>query len=378
MDTTRDRFPAQVWIRGDGSRWVRHEGCMGPNRTMLPAYLCLVLATQPSCDRLPGPKAVRLDAISGILNAFQSHQIVALGEGLHGNNQAHAFRLALVRDPRFPTIVNDIVVEFGTSRHQTTMDRFVSGGDVPHAELRNAWQDTTNPTPIWDTPIYEEFFRAVRDVNAALPEDRQVRVLLGDPPIDWNIVRTPDDVRRWIGLRGHAVDVIKREVLSRNRRALVIYGDAHFRRYSKWVGTGREPAHPTLLNRIEQEGRTTAFAVWTNTTVELERMQRDIVSWPIPSLSIVRGTRLGKLNFKYFAGMETDPPTTMEEQFDAVLYLGPVSSITMSRLPAALCTDVEYTKMRLRRMALLAGGPTGPAVAEFHRECAQHAPTHQK
>ena len=68
----------------------------------------------------------------------------------------------------------------------------------------------TNPTPIWDSPIYEESFRAVRDVNASLSGERKLRVLLGEPPIDWDSVRTYDDVGRWIGRRGtHAVEVIK-------------------------------------------------------------------------------------------------------------------------------------------------------------------------
>ena len=35
------------------------------------------------------------------------------------------------------------------------------------------------------------------------------------------------------------------------------------------------PAPPTLLNRIEGEG-TRAFSIWTNTTVQLERLQKDI------------------------------------------------------------------------------------------------------
>ena len=78
--------------------------------------------------------------------------------------------------------------------------------------------------------------------------------------------------------------VIKREVLSRNRRALVVYGDGHFRRYSKWRGSTDGPAPPTLLNRIEGEG-TRAFSIWTNTTVQLERLQKDIGTWPIPSLT---------------------------------------------------------------------------------------------
>ena len=279
---------------------------MRPQLISVPICLCLLLFSLPACNLSRLWKAHRVDAISGILDAFRTHQIVALGEGIHGNNQAHAVRLALIFDPRFATVVNDIVVEFGTARHQALMDRFVSGGDVPDAELRKAWQDTAVPHAGWDLPIYEVFFRAVREVNASLPADRQLRVLLGDPPIDWSVVRTREDVGRWLASRGHVVDVIKQEVLSKNRRALVLYGDGHLRRYGKWRGTDG-PAPPTLLNRIEAEG-TRAFAIWTNTTVELERLQEDIATWPVPSLTIVRGTRLGALDFKHFAGMETDPP----------------------------------------------------------------------
>ena len=326
--------------------------------------LCVSLAVQSACTG----SARRLDPIAGILDAFQTYPIVALGEGLHGNNEGHAFRLALIRDPRFPSVVNDIVVEFGTARYQALMDAYVRGADVPRAELRKAWQDTTNPGPVWDTPIYEEFYRAVRDVNASLPDERKLRVLLGEPAVDWTATTTHRAVVDLVGRRGEVVDIVKREVLAKNRRALMIYGDGHFRRYSKWAGGGPGPAPPTLVNSIEQLG-VRVFSIWTNTTVELERMQRRIAFWPVPSLTLVRGTRLGSIDFKYFAGMGTDPPTKMEDQYDAVLYLGPVSSITMSQLPAALCADAEYTKMRLARLALTAGGPNGAGVAQFKKEC---------
>ena len=339
---------------------------MGPKPAAVSICLSLSLLIHAACNRA----AIRIEPIAGILDAFRSHRIVALGEGLHGNNQAHAFRLALIREPRFASVVNDLVVEFGSGRYQAVMDAFVSGADVPYAELRKAWQDTTNPTPIWDSPIYEEFFRAVRDVNASLPHERHLRVVLGDPPIDWNSVRTYDEVGQWNGRRTtHAVEVIKREVLAKNHRAIVIYGDSHFLRYSKWTGSAAaEPAHRTLLNWIEAQG-TTAFSIWTNTTVELERLQPDIASWPIPSLTRVRGTRLGRLDFKYFAGMATDPLTNMEDQFDAVLYLGPVSSITQSLLSPSLCADAEYTKMRLARMALETTGRAAANIDIFKKEC---------
>ena len=349
---------------------------MRPKLISASICLCVALTSQPACNLSLLRNSRRVDAITGILEAFRSHQIVALGEGIHGNNQAHAVRLALIFDPRFAAVVNDIVVEFGSARYQALMDRFVSGGEVPYAELRKAWQDTALPHAGWDLPIYEAFFRAVREVNALLPADRHLRVLLGDPPIDWSVVRTREDVGRGLASRGHVMDVIKQEVLSKNRRALVVYGDGHLRRYSKWRGIDG-PAGPTLLNRIEREGAK-AFAIWTNTTVQLERLQKDIGTWPIPSLTVVRGTRLGALDFKHFAGMETDPPTRMEQQYDAVLYLGPVSSITFAELPAALCSDAEYTKMRLARTALGPGGPTGPDAVEFNRQCARFLRQPQK
>src|SRR5688500_2775588 len=71
-------------------------------------------------------QATPLDPIATIVDAFRNHPVVAVDEP-HGNEQSHAFRLSLIRDPRFHTIVNDILVEFGNSRYQNVMDRFVGG-----------------------------------------------------------------------------------------------------------------------------------------------------------------------------------------------------------------------------------------------------------
>ena len=92
--------------------------------------------------------------------------------------------------------MHDIVVEFGNARYQAIIDRFVAGEDVPHPELQKVWQNTTQAHPVWDSPIYEEFFRAVRAVNATLPTERRLRVLLGDVPIDWDRVTSLEDLQR--------------------------------------------------------------------------------------------------------------------------------------------------------------------------------------
>jgi hypothetical protein len=137
-----------------------------------------IAAAQQAVHRTP---AVPVEPISRILEMFKTHDVVALSEGSHGNEQGHAFRLALIRDRRFAATVNDIVVEFGNALYQGVIDRFVQGEPVAYEQLRKVWQDTTQRGTVWDRPIYEAFYRAVRDVNSTLRVERRLRVLLGIP-----------------------------------------------------------------------------------------------------------------------------------------------------------------------------------------------------
>jgi hypothetical protein len=185
---------------------------------------------------------------------------VALGDH-YGNEQIHAFRLALIRDPRFAVTVNDIVVEFGDARYQEVMDRYVRGEDVSVESSQHVWQDTTQIEYTWDLPIYEEFFRAVRTVNASLPRDHQLRVLLGDPPVDWDHVHTADDLFKVTRERdSHAVAVIRQEILSKGRRGLIIYGDQHLLRMNTLIGAADEWAQG-IVAQLERSAITSVFTV---------------------------------------------------------------------------------------------------------------------
>jgi hypothetical protein len=340
---------------------------------LIPVLLCfaLLLVGAPRARGQTPGAAVPQDPVAAILTAFQAHPLVALGEGGHGNEQAHRFRLALIRDPRFAATVNDIVVESGSARYQSVMDRFVSGDDVPYDLLRRVWQDTTQPSPIWDLPIYEEFFLAVRDVNVSLPRERRLRVLLGDPPVDWDSVRSLLDLNKFAGGRdAHAIDIIRREVLDRNRHALLIYGVDHLARKSRAL-TGDDWA-ANIVGQIEKANLATVFVVHSETRLDLATVQTDIGTWPKPSLAMLRGTRLGAVEFEPSPRLR---PRRTDDLFDAVLYLGPPSEITFAALPPKLCEDAAYMEMRLRRLALLPGpppqAPTGTPgpVDRFKQQC---------
>jgi hypothetical protein len=322
------------------------------------AAIWLALAI-PIAAQISPPDATPKDAISAILDLFKTYQVVGLGEGPHGNREGHAFRMALVRDPRFPTIVNDILVEMGTARYQAVMDRYIRGETVPHQELRRAWEDTTNPGAGADNPIYQEFYAAVRDVNAKLPSEKKLRVLLGDPPIAWEFVRNRSDLRRWNMQRDpHAVAVLKRESLSQNRRSLVIYGDGHFQ------GRGFKPLSLTVL--IERDKRK-IFTISTRYG-DLIKLQPSVAAWKVPSFAMLRGTTLGK---KYYAQYYPMPPAPgwntvlMEDQFDGVVYLSSKPP-TMTLMPKSLCLDEAYMKMRIARLNAVA--PAG--VDRLKKLCA--------
>jgi hypothetical protein len=344
------------------------------------AALALLVAGHGLGAQVERPPATAADPVAAILDAFEHHPVVALGEGDHNNEQGHAFRLALLRHPRFPQMVNDIVVEFGNARYQPVVDRYVGGDDVAFAELRAVWENTTQLRPVWDVPIYAELLRAVRERNAQLPRDRRLRVLLGDPPIDWARVTSFADVfgqMREVGDRDiFPVRVIQREVLAKGRRALVVYGDQHVKRTPASMRPGCQagstiPCFPgSIVDQLESLSGVTAFTVTTLTAADLRSLQADVAQWQPPALAVLRDTRLGRTPYRSFLAAgplmlgpdgkpQPEPPAVkrpIEEVFDAVLYVGPPSDITYARLAPALCADAGYVAMRRARMAMAPGG----------------------
>jgi len=251
----------------------------------------------------------------------------------------------------------------------------------PTTRCGQVWEDTTVATALWDVPIYEEFFRAIRSINQSSPSERRLRVLLGDPPFDWDGVKTKDDFARLTGAAdrdGHAAALIRREVLAKHRRALIIYGDGHLARRDILQNFEESPF---LLTQLEHEPGQKVFSIWTDLGIDLDTIQPGVSQWPKPRLAMLRGTALGAADFASYLPSPPPPrfratgngpdfssplPSSayrmlpMEEQFDALLYLGAPSDMTMSRPSRARCADDRYMAMRVGRMEL--AGMVGAAT----------------
>jgi hypothetical protein len=183
--------------------------------TLAPSHQGVV----PSNWRLPEESA-GIDGIAQTLvSAFDHVDIVLLGE-VHWQKLDSDLRIALVRRPDFAKKVRSIVVEFASTAEQSTLDRYIRGENVPRAQLERVWKNTSqSANGVWDSPIYAEFFAAVRDVNSKLPADARIRVLAGDPPAGSVMSRDAS-----------AISVLKEQVLQKHGKALVIYGAGHFYR----------------------------------------------------------------------------------------------------------------------------------------------------
>lgn len=297
------------------------------------------------------PPAVPVEPVESILNAFASHDLVALTP--HGYEEEFDFLTSLLRTPSFQAAVDDIVVEFGSSRYQDVMDRFVGGEEVAYDELKDAWQQTTQPHHVSDPPIYEEFFRVVREINASIPEEDQLRVVLAEPPIDWSLIEDFEDLLPWLQQRfPFEAEVVEREVLVKNRKALLLSGAGHYLN-----GT-------PLLQTITARGHD-LFKIWIPQDYDLAVAQPSVSSWPTPSFAVVSGTVIGTV--KLDTGIA--PAAPLEEEYDAVLYLGSPSSLTPARIAPELCGDEEYLRMRLPRLRMAAKNGAPGWLEEFNEYC---------
>ncbi|REE95459.1 hypothetical protein DFJ69_0848 [Thermomonospora umbrina] len=278
-----------------------------------------------------------------VVAAFRRHRVVAIGE-VHGQQEHHDALQTLLLDPRLPEVVDDIVVEFGNALYQPTMDRFTDGAAVEDPDLRLVWRNTTqSPVATLDAPMYEQFFRTVRAANWALPENERMRVLLGDPPIDWARVTTKEDVRAFDDRDGHMASVLKREVLDKGRRALVCYGSRHVMH----APPGAEGGGGIPL--IEQQTGQRAYVILSGGHPRLASHPRRAV---IPA----QGTWLETADSSEFHYLPGDCGIAFGAIADALLYLGPRNEQTQSLWNPALYLDPAYWA-ELRRRKAITGAP---------------------
>ena len=185
-----------------------------------------------STDAIP-----HAEAVGEILRILDSVPLVAIGD-LHGAAEEGAFYQRLIRHPQFPAKVDDLILELGNELYQGIADRYVNGESVPVDSVRMIWEKTTQGPLITATaPMYTSMFDAVREVNAKLPRGQRVRILLGDPAVEWKTV-TREQLWSIHTRRGDRMRELARDsVVGKDRRGIMIAGFRHLARQRQPSGS---------------------------------------------------------------------------------------------------------------------------------------------
>jgi outer membrane protein OmpA-like peptidoglycan-associated protein len=164
---------------------------------------------------------------------------------------------------------------------------------------------------VWTSPIYEGFLNDVRSLNVMLPSEKRVRVVLGDPPIDWSVVRGPadEDMNDWRD--AHFAWVTEEQVLKKGRRALLWIRGAHL---------GRKVRFPdSLIHLLDQR-----FPNQTMVALSLDHQDLDepivtrLGGWPAGRAASVRNTTLGRLD-AHAVGLRLSTGT-VEQNLDGAVF----------------------------------------------------------
>ncbi|EOD65541.1 hypothetical protein H480_26102 [Amycolatopsis vancoresmycina DSM 44592] len=299
-------------------------------------FLAVLAALTLSAAPATGQPNARPDPAAALLAAFDTHSIVA-----KSSPDVGPFVFDLIRDPRFPGRVNDIVVECGNTRLQPLLDAYTGGGDVP--DISHVWRDTTQPSCGFST-FYEQLFALVRQVNTTQPAARKIRVLAADPPIDWSRVHTPANLEPFLDRDASIVSVVKTQVLQKGRKALMLFGLGHLTHDG---GSG-------AVAQIEREYPGAAYVIADHRgfTSDNARLERQLGSWP--ALVPLQGSWLGALETTYFpVNREYPPGTRGYPGVDAYLYEGPADLLLREPLSARAVLDTDYlTELRRRATAI--------------------------
>src|SRR5579871_1416041 len=141
-------------------------------------------------------------------------------------------------------------------------------------------------------PAYVQCIRVLRDGVPAHPQDqhegptgKKLRVLAGDPPVDWSKAAQQSDVM--LDRDASAAAIIEKEVLSKHRKALLLFGEMHLFHENMSAPRGLqntvqryEKKHPGVTLVIA----TTLLSTGAGAPLAPKDFQDHLAAVPIPSL----------------------------------------------------------------------------------------------
>jgi hypothetical protein len=307
------------------------------------ALTATALSAELPASREPKPEP----AAQAILSAFDAYQVVGMNV-YHRFKDIDDFILSLVRQPEFPQRVNDIVVEGMNSQYQSLLDRYIAGENVTLNEVRQLWRSSG----VQVGGIHDQLIPLIRKINESLPVSRRLRMLAGEPPLDFTSVTSDSQAAAWRRDRDSSLAaVMSREVLAKKRKALLLYGTGHLAHGIEDMAVWQyEKQFPNVTLVLTNSG----CYGWPNQNEAFVRAMRELekrmAGWPVPSLARIRDTWIADLIDPVSSiGIISSRLPPWSTSFDGLLYFGSSELLLFEPTPAYKLLDGPFMAEQRRR-----------------------------
>ena len=307
----------------------------------------------------------RTNAEEYIIQAFQHCNIIGLGEGGHHLENSHKFFQKMFDNKKIQETIDVVIVEFANADYQNILDRYIFGEEVSIKELRKIWRESTQCIGRFgEATIYFELLQKIRDVNFRLASNKKIRVLGGDPPIDWTLINSLEDYLK-INIKRelYAADLAIEYGVKRSKKVLMIYAEYHLTKisdksrrdlltemYDKSIN-----ALPTITHYVNTRYPDTmrVIAILNPSKFQLSETTKN---WPLYSVVDLKEEEIGNLPaVNYFTQIFDKNGRVIlfdghkiKELFDAFLYIGPSELWKKVDFPKAVFSNDEWNELNRR------------------------------
>ncbi len=274
-------------------------------------------------------------AIHHISHVLDSKKIVFIGER-HSTNSMHQLYDTLLESKEIQNKIDDVMVEFLSSFHQSILDAYlIDLKPMSFEEIAPLWRDVPGIfLEDGDNMAAYQFIQTARSVNEKLDKDKRIRVLGGDSYLDWSKVNSQWDWGTALNRRDRRfLEVLWDEVIDRGHSAIAILGRGHVKRI--------DPTPPNWINLVELIDQRLPDQSYV---IHLMYPEMAKVDWPAPSILSVNDTCLASLH------LEKDyPEVQYGDQVDAVLFTGKkLQYIPTQPFPNEFVKELESRSNRIK------------------------------
>ena len=341
---------------------------------MITFYKALLISTAilvlSACDYLPRSSQYNLTKVEtqvliknlqpadeAIVNLFDNHQIVALGDA-HFYDEVMTFITQLVTTDTFADKTQHLVVEFGNAQYQKLLDNYLSGGDVSKDEIKKIWRETLFFTA-WTPDVYANFFHEIRNFNNGRSPDKQLKVTLAEAEFSWEDLSSEEEWRAIANTKVSGfTSTIQRRVKDEN--ALLIFGAFHVIKLTDSIKKEVSPEQWPLMTRVSTKRSTNPYTIWPviqpvlidelkqhipkNNQALIHLEHSPLAEHSFADLMPKARIKLGKLHAR---------DATTAQLFDGMLYLGNINRVMA--FPNSVLQDKDWLKQMQYRVDMIGG-----------------------